>query len=135
MPVITACGSGKNKTLIHTICSKLQDAGFIVLTPPLHNIGRFERDLDDEGKLLLWNGATYAHLNRIKTADVCIMVNPGGYLGVGSSMELGYAVSLGKLVIALRHDEELAREALFDLVLDDEDADSATKKIIATLRG
>ena len=54
---------------------------------------------------------------------------------MGSSMELGYAVSLGKLVIALRHDEELAREALFDLVLDDEDADSATKKIIATLRG
>lgn len=135
MPVITVCGSGKNKALIHAICSKLQDAGFIVLTPPLHNIGRFEKALDDEGMLLLWKGAIYAHLNRIKTADVCIMVNPSGYLGVGSSMELGYAVSLGKLIIALRHDDELTREALFDLVLDDENADSATKKIIAILRG
>lgn len=133
MSIITACGSGKNKTLIHAICERLQQAGFIVLTPPLHNIGKFEENVDDEGRLLLWKGATYAHLNRIKTADVCIMVNPGGYLGVGSSMELGYAVSLGKLVIALQHDDELARESLFDIVLESEDIDYVVKKICAFL--
>lgn len=135
MAVITACGSGKNKDIIHAICSGLQSAGFIVLTPPLHNIGKYEHSIDKEGCLLMWKGATYAHLNRIKTADVCIMINPGGYLGVGSSMELGYAVSLGKLIIALQHDAELARESLFDIVLESEEVDNVIEKIVKILRG
>ena len=132
MSIITACGSGKNKQLIHAICKGLEKKGHIVLTPPLHNIGKYMKcgGMDDEGSLLLWKGATFAHLNRIKTSNVCIMVNPGGYLGVGSTLELGYAVSLGKLIIALRHDEtELARESLFDIVLDCEDEDKAVEKI------
>lgn len=120
MAIITACGSGKNRTLIHDICDCLKERGQVVLTPPLHNIGKYE-SIDEEGTLLLWKGATFAHLNRIKTADICIMVNPGGYLGVGSTLELGYAVALGKFVVALRHDDELARESLFDLVLENED--------------
>lgn len=135
MPVITACGSGKNKNLIHSICKGLQDEGFIVLAPPLHNIGKYSNSVDDEGNLLLWKGATYAHFNRIKTADVCIMINPNGYLGVGSSLELGYAVSLGKLIIALQHDPELARESLFDIVLENENIDEVVKKISMILKG
>lgn len=135
MHVITACGSGKNKMLIHNICEGLQAEGFIVLTPPLHNINNYQKDMDDEGKLLLWKGATYAHLNRIKTADICIMVNPNSYLGVGSSLELGYAVSLGKLIISLQHDSELARESLFDVILETEDAKDAVSKIATMLRG
>ena len=135
MPVITACGSGKNKNLIHSICKGLQDEGFIVLAPPLHNIGKYSNSVDDEGNLLLWKGATYAHFNRSKTADVCIMINPNGYLGVGSSLELGYAVSLGKLIIALQHDPELARESLFDIVLENENIDEVVKKISMILKG
>lgn len=135
MAVITACGSGKNKEIIHAICNGLQSAGFIVLTPPLHNIGKYEHNVDEEGCLLMWKGATYAHLNRIKTADVCIMINPGGYLGVGSSLELGYAVSLGKLIIALQHDAELARESLFDIVLESEEIDFVVERLAKILRG
>ncbi len=129
MAIITACGSGKNKELIHKVCSELETRGYIVLTPPLHNIGKYADNVDDEGNLLLWKGATFAHFNRIKTADVCIMINPNGYLGVGSSLELGYAVSLGKLVIALQHDEELARESLFDIVLETENVDEIVEQI------
>lgn len=135
MSVITACGSGKNRDLIHSICKGLQDEGFIVLAPPLHNIGKYADNVDDEGNLLLWKGATYAHFNRIKTADVCIMINPNGYLGVGSSLELGYAVSLGKLIISLQHDSELARESLFDIVLENENVDEVVKKISVILKG
>jgi nucleoside 2-deoxyribosyltransferase len=126
MSIITACGSGKNKELIHAICNGLQQKGFIVLPPPLHNISKYS-SIDDEGSLLLWKGATFAHLNRIKTADVCLMVNSKGYLGIGSSIELGYAVSLGKLIIALQHDTELAREALFDMVLEEETANKVVE--------
>lgn len=134
MAIITACGSGKYKATIHGICDGLKNAGFIVLPPPLHNIGKYEDNVDDEGCLLLWKGATYAHLNRIKTADVCIMVNPNGYLGVGSSLELGYALSLGKLIIALQHDAELARESLFDIVLESEKIDEVVSKITELLK-
>lgn len=128
MPIITACGSGKNKDAIHSICHGLQERGFIVLTPPLHNISKYD-PIDSEGSLLLWKGATFAHLNRIKTADICLMINPGGYLGVGSSLELGYAVSMGKLIIALQHDAELARESLFDVVLETEELSDVLNKL------
>ena len=133
MAIITACGSGRNKEFIHEICKKLEDKGYIVLTPPLHNIGKYD-EIDSEGKLLLWKGATFAHFNRIKTSDVCIMVNPAGYLGVGSSLELGYAVSMGKLIIALQHDEELARESLFDVVLETEDVNEIICKLELLLK-
>lgn len=129
MAIITACGSGKNREIIHSLCKKLEEKGHIVLTPPLHNIGKYTTDMDLEGETLLWKGATFAHLNRIKTADVCIMVNPKGYLGVGSTLELGYAVALGKLIISLQHDEELARESLFDIILECEDVDKVATKI------
>ena len=136
MSIITACGSGKNKELIHTICKKLKEKGHIVLTPPLHDIGKYKNsvDMDLEGETLLWKGATFAHLNRIKTADVCIMVNPKGDLGVGSTLELGYAVGQGKLIISLQHDEELARESLFDIVLECEDAEKVVEKIDTLLK-
>ena len=134
MAIITACGSGKNKELIHSVCKKLEEKGHIVLTPPLHNIGKYTAGMDLEGKTLLWKGATFAHLNRIKTADLCIMVNPKGYLGVGSTLELGYAVALGKLIISLQHDDELARESLFDLVLECEDAGIIAEKVDALLK-
>lgn len=134
MSIITACGSGKNKELIHSICTKLEKRGHIVLTPPLYNIGKYTNEIDLEGETLLWKGATFAHLNRIKTADVCIMINPSGYLGVGSTLELGYAGALGKLIISLQHDDELAREALFDLVLECEDADNIVEKVDTLLK-
>lgn len=132
MAIITACGSGKNKELIHSICKKLENKGHIVLTPPLHNLGKYIQNdgMDEEGSLLLWKGATFAHFNRVRTANICIMINPKGYLGVGSTLELGYAVSLGKLIIALQHDRmEPARDVLFDVVLEDEDPDSVAEKI------
>lgn len=134
MAIITACGSGKNRELIHLICEKLEEKGHIVLTPPLHNIGKYTDNMDLEGETLLWKGATFAHLNRIKTANVCIMVNPKGYLGVGSTLELGYAVALGKLIIALQHDDELARESLFDIVLECENAEKIAEKIDTLLK-
>lgn len=134
MAIITACGSGKNRELIHSVCKNLEKKGHIVLTPPLHNIGKYSDKVDDEGETLLWKGATFAHLNRIKTANVCIMINPNGYLGVGSTLELGYAVALGKLVISLQHDDELARECLFDIVLECEDSEIIAEKIDTLLK-
>lgn len=131
---ITACGSSsKYKKIIHEICDGLQKNGFIVLTPPLHDMNQFS-NLNDEGRLLLAKGATFAHFNRIKTTDVCLMINPDGYLGTGSSLELGYAVAEGKLVIALNHDKEYARECLFDIILETEDVAEVVNRITMLLK-
>lgn len=129
MNIITVCGSGKNRNYIHALCKKMKQKGYVVLEPPLHDMGRLSDGADEEGELLLWKGATFSHFNRIETADICIMANPGGYLGNGSTLELGYAVAKGKLVIALRHDRELARESLFDIVLECEDMDQVVESI------
>ncbi len=134
MAIITACGSGRNKEFIHSVCKKLEEKGHIVLIPPLHNIGQYADDMNLEGETLLWKGATFAHLNRIKTANVCVIVNPEGYLGVGSTLELGYAVAMGKLIISLQHDNELARESLFDLVLECEDVEMIAERIDTLLK-
>jgi hypothetical protein len=133
--IITACGSGKYKTLIHAITDGLARTGFIVLPPPLHNMPGLTKNASAELTLLGWKGATLAHLKRIHTADICLMINPEGYLGYSSTLELGYAVSEGKLVIALEHDKtELAREGLFDLVLGTIDPEEVVKRCTQILK-
>ena len=133
--IITLCGSGKYRTLIHGISDALKEQGFIVLPPPLHDLPGLTTQSTEEGKLLAWKGATFAHLNRIHKADVCLMVNPDGYLGYSSTLELGYAVSLGKLIVALEHDkDERAREGLFDIVLETVDRALVVEKVINILK-
>lgn len=134
MAIVTVCGSGENRELIHTICEKLEKKGYITLVPTFYNIKKYSESMDSEGEMLLWRGAVFANFNRVKTADVCIMINPAGYLGIESSLELGYAVSLGKLIIALQHDHEQLREALFDIVLECEDTDEIANKISTLLK-
>jgi hypothetical protein len=46
-------------------------------------------------------------------ADIVFLYNPGGYLGVSSTLELGYAMALGKPIYALTDvDKELCRKVL-----------------------
>src|SRR4051794_20412016 len=104
MKRITLCGSGKFKPLIHKVGRGLKERGFIVFVPPLHDMS-FTQQLSLEQTLLAWKGATFAHLNRIEKGDICLLINPDGYLGVSSTFELGYAIAKRKLIVALRHDE------------------------------
>lgn len=124
---VTPCGSGKFKPLIHGICEDLENSGFLIFKPPLHNMG-FTEGLHADEKLLAWKGATFAHLQRIAKCDVCLIVNPGGYTGVSTTLELGYAVALQKVIVALQHDPEPARESLFDFVLETDSRPQAIER-------
>jgi nucleoside 2-deoxyribosyltransferase len=118
MVTVTICGSARHRAAIYTTADLLEDAGFVVLTPPLHRIGELTRGQPVEVKELAWKGATFAHLNRLVKADAVLIVNPDGYVGSSTTLELGYAVALGKFVAAMMPDSaELARNVLFDLVL------------------
>lgn len=96
----------------------MSSMGFIVLMPPLHDIDGLFGGRWSENKELAWKGATLAHMNRIGKADIVLMANFDGYLGVSSSLELGYAVAQQKIIVSLIDDSaEPARQVLFDFVL------------------
>jgi hypothetical protein len=53
------------------------------------------------------------HFNKIRIADVVYIYNEGGYAGPSTSMEIGFAVALGKPIYAYSVDEELCRQVLY----------------------
>jgi nucleoside 2-deoxyribosyltransferase len=134
MITITLCGSGRHREAIHTTGKSLQDRGVVVLVPPLHQIEKLVEGRPEECRELAWKGATFAHMNRIDKADVVYVVNPDGYLGASTTLELGYAVALGKLVVAMQPDQaEAARNVLFDIILGQSDTDAACDELLDRL--
>lgn len=130
MRTITLCGSGKKRKEIFEAADLLRDQGAVVLAPPLHKIDELFAGQPDESWELAWKGATFAHLNRIEKADVVFIVNPDGYLGPSTTLELGYAVALRKLIVAMKPDiTETARTVLIDFVLESDDVADACKKL------
>lgn len=130
MRAITLCGSGKRRKEIFEAADLLRDQGAVVLAPPLHKIDELCAGAPDECRELAWKGATFAHLNRIEKADVVFIVNPDGYLGPSTTLELGYAVALRKFIVAMRPDStETARTVLLDLILDSDDVTDACKRL------
>ncbi|MFC4858680.1 hypothetical protein [Actinophytocola glycyrrhizae] len=131
MRTITLCGSGKKRKEIFEAAELLRDQGALVLAPPLHKIGELFAGQPAECHELAWKGATFAHLNRIEKADVVFIVNPDGYLGPSTTLELGYAVAMRKLIVAMKPDQvETARTVLLDLVLDTDDVSDACKRLV-----
>jgi nucleoside 2-deoxyribosyltransferase len=133
--IIAICGSARHRDAIRQTAALLREAGLVVLEPPLHRIG----DLCDGGPgelaELAWKGATFAHFNRITKADAVLIVNPDGYAGTSTTLELGYAVARGKLVVAMAADrDEVARTVLFDLVLETADPAAAVAVLLATIK-
>ena len=63
-------------------------------------------------------GLVRAHLHRIQKADVCFIYNKKGYVGYNTTLELGAAAILGKLIFALEEDtHEPCRHILFDKII------------------
>lgn len=131
MITITLCGSGKFREAVHATGKFLQERGVVVLIPPLHQIEQLVADRPEECKQLAWKGATFAHFNRIAKADIVFIVNPDGYVGASTTLELGYAVALGKLIVAMQPDDtEPARNSLFDVILGSSDPYGACQDLL-----
>ncbi|MFA6013232.1 MAG: hypothetical protein WC799_24800, partial [Desulfobacteraceae bacterium] len=59
-------------------------------------------------------GLTHDHFYKIRMADVVFLYNQDGYSGNSSTLELGFAMALGKPIYALSDkDDELCRRVLF----------------------
>jgi nucleoside 2-deoxyribosyltransferase len=134
MSRVVLCGSGKLREEIFAAAKYLGDSGVDVLIPPLHRIEQLVEGRPEECRELAWKGATFAHFNRIEKADIVFIVNPNGYIGPSTTLELGYAVALRKYIVAMMPDnQEIAKNVLLDKVLEITDVAEACKELAKSL--
>jgi dienelactone hydrolase len=90
--IVTICGSTRFRAEISAANRELTLAGYIVLAP-----GVFGHD-GDEMTEVQKSALDELHLRKIDLAAVVYVVNPGGYIGHSTRIEIGYARRLGKRV-------------------------------------
>jgi len=113
MKSVVICGSRRYKPEIVEFAKELQKLGVVVFAPYLHE-GKDEWEkLSDQYKKFVALGLTHDHFYKIQMADVVFVFNKDGYAGNSTTLEIGYAVALGKPIYALTNDdEELCRRVL-----------------------
>jgi len=113
MKTVCICGSRRFKKEIRKFEKELVKMGVVVYSPYLHE-GKDEwNNLSEQYKKFTALGLTHDHFYKVKMADVVFIYNKNGYSGVSTTLELGYAVALGKPIYALSDkDEELCRSVL-----------------------
>ncbi|MBI4043691.1 MAG: nucleoside 2-deoxyribosyltransferase [Candidatus Diapherotrites archaeon] len=113
MRTVVLCGSRKFKSEIREFEKKLKDLGVVVFEPYLHSGQDDWASLSEDYKKFIALGLSHDHFYKIRMADVVFVYNKGGYIGNSTTLEIGYAVALGKPLYALEKDGELCRHVLF----------------------
>jgi hypothetical protein len=103
-PVLTLCGSARFKNEFIEAQKRLTLEGNIVIS-----VGLFGHSGDDE----VWDGMDEGtlsktkemlddmHKRKIDMADSIYVINPGGYIGESTRLEIEYAIDHGKRVFYL----------------------------------
>ena len=115
MKSVVICGSNKFAKEALAFGERLRKLGIVVFTPHFYSatIGDFDaiREVDKKFVAL---GLTYDHFQKIRMADTVFIYNQDGYIGNSVTLEIGFAVALGKSLYALEADtKELCQEMLF----------------------
>lgn len=114
MKSVVICGSRRFKLEIRGFAQGLTKLGVVVFEPYLHSGQKEWENLSDEYKKFIILGLTHDHFYKIRMADVVFVYNKNGYSGVSVTLEVGYAIAMGKPIYALSDkDEELCRYVLF----------------------
>ena len=112
MKSVVLCGSRRFKPAMREFGKKHKELGVIVYEPYLHSGQEDWTNLSDAYKRFIALGLTHDHFYKIRLADVVFVFNQDGYIGNSTTLEIGYAVALGKPIYALDTDEELCRHVL-----------------------
>lgn len=113
MKSVVLCGSRRFKPEMRKFGAGLKKLGVVVYEPFLHSGEDEWEALSDAYQKFIALGLTHDHFYKIKMADVVFIFNKDGYSGVSTTLELGYAMALGKPIYALSDkDEELCRRVL-----------------------
>lgn len=106
MKSVVICGSKKFKPEIRKFAGELKKRGILVYEPYLHEDGNEWSKLSEEYKSFVALGLTHDHFYKIRMADIVFVYNKDGYAGNSTTLEIGFAVALGKPIYALSGDDE-----------------------------
>jgi nucleoside 2-deoxyribosyltransferase len=115
MKSVVICSSNRFANKADKFGKELEKLGVNVLAPHFYtkNYGGLEK-VKDHNKKFIAMGLTHDHFNKIRKSDVVFIYNEDGYSGNSVTLELGFAVALGKSIYALSDkDPETCRDILF----------------------
>lgn len=130
MKSVVLCGSQRYKEEIQEFARKLRKLGCPVVFEP--NFVRQRRKTlhkDEKDRLQIKAyrnrvpAMVHEHFDRIRKSDVCYVYNKGGYLGVNTTLELGFAHGLNRIIYAFEPEKaiefggEVCRDILFTEII------------------
>ena len=126
MKSVVICGSQRFKDEIRQFVTDLKKLGVPAVFEP--NFEGQSADFVKKEEKERLKSETYreqvpamvhAHFERVRKADVCYIYNKNGYLGVNTTLELGYAHGKGMIIYAFEPEQpydaggEICRDILF----------------------
>jgi len=130
MKSIVICGSQRYNDEINQFAARLRRLGVpIVFTPDFKYLRKEKLQMDEKDRLTSRSyrkqipALVHQHLDRIRRADVCFVFNKNGYVGVNTTLEIGFAHGKEMIIYALEpeiHAEdggELCRHILFTEII------------------
>lgn len=114
MRSVVICGSRRFKPEIRRFAKSLRNLGVIVFEPYLHSSQDEWNHFSEDYRRFVALGLTHDHFYKIRMADVVFIYNKDGYSGNSVTLEIGYAMAMGKPLYAYSDkDKELCRRVLF----------------------
>ncbi|MFH1427893.1 MAG: nucleoside 2-deoxyribosyltransferase [Patescibacteria group bacterium] len=130
MKSVVICASKKYKDEVRHFCSELNKLGVVIYEPNINE--PVPEDSFFHSKLItktIFKGFTLEHFDWIRKADVCFIYNKDNYVGASVTLEMGYAVALGKPLYALsKTTGDPCRDCLIDKVV------SSSAKLVKLLK-
>ena len=119
MKSVVVCGSKRYKKEIAAFCKELTKLGVLCFEPSIQQpISEDAFISSDYVTSKIFKGLTLEHFDWVRKAEVCYVFNKDDYCGVSVSMEMGYAVALGKPIFAYSAQTgDPCRDALIDKVI------------------
>ena len=114
MKKVVCIGSNKYYDDITSLCSILNANECVVIYPAYCDKPK------EEMNELMYSGLLYGHLNKIDFADIVILFDFEGYVGLSTAIELGYAKAKNKPILAISHPEDESIAGMIDFYLPEE---------------
>lgn len=131
MKTVVICGSQRYKEEIASFSKRLRELGVPVVFEP--NFARQRKKMLKQKESVRLRVRSYRdrvpamvheHFDRIRKADVCYIYNKNGYMGVNTTLELGFAHGKNMVIYALEterpHEQggEICRDILFTEIVE-----------------
>jgi hypothetical protein len=131
MKSVCVCGSQRYKDEIKTFSDKLRKLGVPIVFEP--NFQRHRKKMiQKEEKERLKSRAyrdkipamVHEHFDRLRKSDICFVYNKKGYLGVNTTLEIGFAHGKNMVIYALEPEApiqqggEVCRDILFTEIVE-----------------